>query len=504
MIKEVKISDFTGGLNTNDSTIAIADNQLKIARNVFYEKETGEVRTINGLTQIGTDMLVNSLPVTKLLGAVIFNNLFYVMASNGTVARLLYYASSTDTWTQANAQDFDKDAKVRFAVYQSKLWFVNGKTTNSNVLHFLTTGNVLSGLTTASGLEEGINKLNLHLERFWISKGNKIFITVQYPQGIAGDWDASSVYTGSKTAGLIQLDDDTEDEILDMVTHFGQLVIFRKKSIHVVSGATILNSTIQKAFNAKGVFAPGSISRADKNIYFYSTEGVKVFSGTTVLESSTEFDSVSTLTIDRNIRPTIEALTADVRGYLMAYSFKDRYYLATSDDIYIYDEKSNGWSVFDVCGAEVFIEKDNFLYIGVGNKFYKLDDNDDFEIESEIRTKDYTFGYDTIQKVFEKIILYFRTLESESSLTFYWYIDGSSGGLLEPITLTSSAIIWDGQYSWDGEASWNNVAISFKRFIKRKMKSGITFSFGINSTGTNRFFLSSANIIFDTLKREVR
>jgi len=210
MIKEVKISDFTGGLNTNDSTIAVADNQLRVARNVFYEKETGEVRTINGLTQIGADMLVNSLPVTKILGAVIFNDLFYVMASNGTIARLLYYVSATDIWTQANAQDFDKEAKVRFTVYQSKLWFVNGKTTNSNVLHFLTTTNTLTGLTAAaSGLEEGINKLNLHLERFWISKNNKIFITVQYPQGVAGDWDASSVYTGSKTAGLIQLDDDT-------------------------------------------------------------------------------------------------------------------------------------------------------------------------------------------------------------------------------------------------------------------------------------------------------
>jgi hypothetical protein len=428
------------------------------------------------------------------------------MASKGTIARLLYYVSATDTWTQANAQDFDKDAKVRFAVYQSKLWFVNGKTTNSNVLHFLTTTNTLTGLTAAaSGLEEGINKLNLHLERFWISKKNKIFITVQYPQGVAGDWDASSVYTGSKTAGLIQLDDDTEDEILDMVTHFGQLVVFRKRSIHVVSGSTILNSTIQKAFNAKGVFAADSIARADKNIYFYSTEGVKVFSGTTVLDSSTEFDSISTLTIDRNIKPTIEALTSSVRGLLTAYSFKDRYYLATSDDIYIYDEKSNGWSIFDVCGAEAFLEKDNFLYIGVGNKFYKLDDDDDFEIESEIRSKDYTFNYDTVEKVFEKIILYFRTFENESELFFSWYLNGSSGGVMEiPITVKSSEITWDGTYSWDGEISWNNVDISFERFIKRKLKSGITFSFSVKSTGTNRFFLSSANVIFDTLKREVR
>lgn len=499
------LDNFIGGLNTIDSTLSMPENKLRIAKNVLYET-TGEVRSIFGFKQLGNDITVNSLPATKILGGVKFNNTFYLMASNGVVARLVYYnVAGGNIWSEIDLlapTNFDKDAETHFSVYQNKLWFVNGKTTGGNILHFLDTSHAITGLSTTTGLEAGINRICLHLERIWISKGNKIFISKQYPVGDANDWDAGSVYSGSNTAGVIQLDDNTEDEILQMVTQFGQLVVFRKESIHVVSGHTILNSTIQKAFNARGVFAHRSISRADANIYFMSNEGVKVFSGVTVMEAKTEVDNISTVTIDRDIRPTIDALSN--RADLCGFAFRDRYYLGSASNIFVYDEIAKGWSLINFTGADMFLEKDNKIYAIKENKVLELDVDETSDIDSEIRTKDFTFNYDIVQKVFEKIIVYFRKRPASSQVEVAWYINGGTGasGLVTE-TITSSSVKWDGLYKWDGAVKWSSVTINFQKILKRKLKSGLTISFGVKASGANRFFLNSINVIFDLIKREV-
>jgi hypothetical protein len=489
-------------MNTIDNTLTLPDNKLRYARNVLYES-TGEVRSLHGLEQLGDNIVVNSKQCVKVLGGVNFQDTFYIMAANDTEARLMFYNKTNELWEQANAQNFDKDATVKLIVYQNKIWFVNGLTTSSNVLHFLSDTHTLTGLTTTTGLESGINKITLHLERVWISKGNKIFISKQYPVGNTNDWDAGSVYTGSNTAGLIQLDDNTEDEILQMVTQFGQLVVFRRESIHVISGQTILNSTIQKAFNAKGVYAADSISRADASIYFLSSEGVKVFSGNTVIETKTEFDNISTITIDRDIQPTIDAISN--RSELIGFSFRDKYYLGSASNIFIYDEVTKGWSMIDVTGADLFLEERNKLYVFKNNKCYEFDKESDTEFESEITTKDYTFDYNTVQKCFEKVIAYFRKTGKGNDVTISWFIDGGAGrsGSAEK-HIPSSAVTWDGEYTWGGLVTWSGTSINFEKMkVSRKLRSGLSISFRVTATGENRFFLSSMEVIFDLLKREV-
>jgi len=260
---------------------------------------------------------------------------------------------------------------------------------------------------------------------------------------------------------------------------------------------------MQKAFNARGVNAKGSISKSDNNIYFYAPEGFKVFSGISVQEGKTEFDSISTDTIDRRIRSEVDKISD--RTSFKCIAFKDRYYVSdTLDRMFVLDEKTGGWSTVDTIAPEVFLKEGNDLYVGKDNKFYKFNSDSTADVSSAIKTKDFMLSADLLYKIFEKLVLYFRTDTSSNDITVTWYIDGSTGasGTLTE-TIPASAITWDGSYSWDGTLTWNNVTVIFKKFVRRKLKSGVTISIGISATGTNRFFFSSMSLLYELMRREV-
>lgn len=565
------VSDnFATGLNITDSPHDMQDSDLQIATNVVF-RPTGEAESIDGLLQTGNEIYVNGSISTSVLGGIKFNNTIYLMASNGSEARVVYLdstlggsitafadagggqvtvtssshglndndsvtitgttnyngiytISSTTTntfeitetfngddatgtwtttgWTEVSSVDFDPQAKCSMVVYSDKIWFVNGLTTNSNVLHFIDSGNSLSGITTASGLESGINRIVLHLERVWISKSNKIFVSIQFPTGANLDWDATRVYSGSDAPGLIQLDDNTEDKIRFMISHFGQLTVFREFTIHIVSGTSILTSTIQKSFNARGILADFSVGRSDKALYFLSRDGVKQFTGITTQDQTTQFDSISSIGIDRKIRSRITSFPdqTEARGY----AFKDKYYLSdTVNKIYVFDEITGGWSEWDVGGAEVFIEDGDSLYCAKGSKYYQIDSDSSGSLTSQIKTKDYNLGTDQFFKVFEKLLATFKTFSGSQTITLEWYINGSgSTSGTKSIELQGSAVKWDSGYKWDSGIKWDLGTINFLSDKQRKLKSGITIAFGVKATGSNRFSLSSLDLLFELIKKE--
>ena len=404
-----KTANFSN-LNTTDSQLQVADSDIVVAENVEYTV-TGGVKSINGLTTIGGNISVNSIAGTKFLGAVVFNQLFYAMVSNGTAARLVYYTGGV--WTEANSQNFDPDALVEFQVYTNKLFFINGLTTNSNVLHTLSTANVLTGIATTSGLETGMTSINIHLERLWISKGNKLFVSALYPTGTAYDWDASTVYSGANTAGIIQIDNVTEDTIMATKVMFGNLVVFRKLSIWLIEGQTVLQMYISRKTNAMtGVKAIRSVAKADTSAYFMSHQGIKIFTGTTVKEGVTNVDTISSDRLDRKISTLVDSLTNQTA--LIGHAFNDKYYLSdpTSSLVLVYDEVVGGWSKWTDIKAEVFLDFEGILYCGSVKNFYSVNTNTGSSIHSEIKTKDFNMGTDVYQKVFHSLTAVFRTLNS--------------------------------------------------------------------------------------------
>ena len=121
-LAKFEVDDFGGGLNTTDNSLVLRDNELVIADNIKYivrPDGKSEAQSINGVTQVGDDIVVNSSDATIILGAVTFNGKKYCMASNGTEARLMVF--NDPLWQEANAQDFNPVNKVSFAVYNSIL-----------------------------------------------------------------------------------------------------------------------------------------------------------------------------------------------------------------------------------------------------------------------------------------------------------------------------------------------------------------------------------------------
>ena len=382
------------------------------------------------------------------------------------------------------------------------MWFVNGLTTNSNVIHFLDTSNTLTGLTTASGLESGINRITLHLERVWISKNNSIFVSIQYPTGSNTDWDASRAYSGSNAPGLIQLDNNTEDSIKKMESHFGQLTVFREFRINVVTGTSILTATIEKSFNARGIIAPFSIGKSDRFLYFLSRDGVKQFSGITTQDQTTTFDSISTIGLDRKIRTEVTAFSD--QSMATGYAFKDKYYLSDGDStILVFDEITGGWSKWTIGGAELFLESGDNLFVAKGSKFYQINADPSSSITSRVKTKDFNLQTDQYYKMFDKLLITLKSFQSSQDVDLEWYLDGSetaSGS--KSITVQGTGVKWDSGYKWDSGVRWDAGSINFTREKQRKLRQGVTIAFGVKSTGSNRFSVSSIDLLYEIMRKE--
>lgn len=493
-LKSMDYKNFSTGLNTIDSTLDMEDSDLLEADNVDFSV-TGEAYSIDGLTQVGNDITVNGSPSTKVLGSIIFNGTRYCMASNGTEARLQYLVGST--WTEANSQNFDPDANVEFDVYNTNLFFVNGLETNGNVLNILSSLNVLSGVATSSGLEIGMTEIILHNERIFIGKGNKVFISRMYPQGDEYDWDASTVYSGADTAGFIQLDNNTEDYIQAFVQLYGELMIFRKDSIYTFTGGVILQAEIIKRTNSKiGAIAPRSVSGVDERAYFFSSDGIKTFNGVQVEQGTTQI-------IDRKIRNLTDGFSN--KGDVVSVYFDDRYYISDrSGIVFVYNELTRGWSKWTGIDVDVFCRDDFDVYCFSGNKYYKLNSNSSSSITSSIKTKNFDLEQKNYYKMFEKLVGTFKSRSLTSDVTIYWYIDGADSptGSIS-ISVPGSSTIWDSGYLWDSGFKWDTSEISFSKAKKRKLKSGISISFKIEATGTNRFNFDSINIIYELLRKEL-
>ena len=387
---------------------------------------------------------------------------------------------------------------------------MNGTTTNSNVLHFLSTSNTLTGLTAAaSGLAATMSHIILHLERIWISDGNTLYLSKKYPQAANADWDATSAYIGADVPGVIQIDNNTEDSIQGMVVNFSQLVVLRKYSLWLIAGKILSESEMTKRTNTRtGVIAELSIAKADRTIYIYTDEGVKTFDGQTVKEGTTNIDTISTRTIDYPIENYIANFsnTANIVGY----AFRDKYYMSdASSVIFVYDElannKNGAWSRWIETGADLFLEEGSSLYCFKAEKYYKLDDSTTASLTSKIKTKDYDVKHPSFWKLFHKIIVTFSRLVASSTITLSWHLDGAADASgSETITIQKSSVAWDSGYEW-GQSGirWDQGTINFLNGMKRWLRSGVTIAFTIEATGTNRFSLSRFVLDSELLKKEV-
>lgn len=510
-----------GGCIFQDTEYLICSNGT-VSRWVYKttggdDVEACEESPVTGYTRITSTGhgLYNGDTVT-IVGTTSYNGT-HVISSVDTDTfdiHITYSTSQTGTWSnvyfkQANAQNFSSTALVNCQVYNNKIWFINGTTTTIDakdcVLYFLDTSNNITGLSTAEcGLPTGLTTIYLHLQRIWVGGLNTMFMTIMKPNGDAGDWDTTTVYTGADTAGYFIIDNNTEDYIVTLKEKFGALIVYRKKSIWLLQGASVLQMYITRKTNSTtGVFSARSIAQSDNVDYFYSNEGVKIFNGQTVKEGATNVDTISTDTLDRKIKPIIDNFSN--KTIMVGYAFRDKYYLSDAvNRMVVFDEVTLGWSQILDFGAEIFLEKNSILYFAIRNKFYQIGADVNGSMTSTVRTKDFNCGIDVFWKIFQKLLPVFITKSSTNTFTIYWYINGESvptGSIT--ISIPSNTINWDSGLLWDEDnIRWDTESINFLQTKVNKLNSGYTIAIAIQATGTNRFELDNFSLLFETIKRE--
>ena len=505
-LQQVEINAFHTGLNTEDSRHDMQDSDLRVADNVIY-RPTGEAESIDGLLQVGNDIVVNNVPATKILGGCMFNGSVYLLASNGLLARMMKLNNTTNMFEQVNTTDFDPNMKMSCVIYNDQMWIVNGDTGsafngNTISMYFVSQNDDITELNN-SKIPNSVNVIALHLERIWVATGNTIYVSRQYPNGTQDDWDLGVVYTGSDAPGEVTLDNNTDDEIRAMVSHFGNLTVFRRERIHVVTGDISLSGTITRAFDSRGTVSPRSVAQADRIMYFLSNEGIKRFDGTSTQDQTLDFDQISSITLDRKIRSEVADLGD--RNEIVGHAFKDAYYLSGAGNvILVFDEFTGGFSKWTVGGAEVFIENGENLFCAKANKYYQLNANANASINSQVITKDFNLGSDNVSKIFERLLVTLKAVEGEHTFNIDWYINGSdTPSNSHQLTVSTSGLRWDTPgLTWDSGLRWDTGQVEFHTERIRKLGSGYTIAFGVRAIGTNRFSLSAILFLYEPTRRE--
>ena len=376
-------------------------------------------------------------------------------------------------------------------------------------IYHINTSNTLSGYVDGGIFSANFKRLAIHKDRLWCSTGNSTFVTVVFPQATYTDW-GSSTYTGADTAGVIIIDDSVDNEIYGIVEHFGSLAILRKDSIHYLQGNTLIDSSITKKTNVtNGVYAPWTISPSDRNIYYFSQHGTKIFTGVSVKEGATEFDSIISEGIDRSIWDQLEAISTTNRAKMIGIAHEDKYYLSdpATGNIFVFDEIVGSWSVWDNHDAQAFCVYKGELYCGNVNNFYKVQGSSSAAVTASLRTKDFNFGGDTVYKIPEMVNTILKPVSLSSDITLSWYINGSgiSTGS-KTLTAPSSQLVYDGGFLYDNGALFDQLTTEMfrERIWKRHgLRSCVTIAFGLSVTGTNKFELLSFEIIYEVLRKGI-
>lgn len=511
-----------GGCIFNDTEYLMCSNGVQ-ARWMY---KTSDSKSITSIADVGDGVhvrctsnahgLKNGNKITIALSTV-YDKDYYVsnVTTNTFDIVSAFLGNYSGTWItvlfkEANSQNFDPNTPIQCEVYKDKIWFINGKTTvisgKSCVLCFIDIADVVTGLSTAEcGLPVGLTSIKLHLQRIWLGGLNTLFASITKPNGDALDWDTTTAYTGADTAGYFIIDNNTEDYIQVLKMKFGMLVVYRRYSIWVLQGTTVLQMYITRQTNTKvGVRSPRSVAQGSNIDYFYSDEGVKIFTGQTVKEGTTNVDTISTDTLDRKIKPLIDAFYD--RDELVGCAFRDKYYLSdTRTQILVFDAITMGWTTYTDSPAEIFLDKSGLLYFGIANKWYQINADEAGSITSYIRTKNFNCDNDVFWKVFDKFIGMFLTFDRAMSFKLAWHINGvaSDSGSIT-VNIPSNAVAWDTGIKWDNtQFKWDSATIDFMQTKINKLKSGYTIAFSIEATGTNRFCLDNFSVIYEIIKREV-
>lgn len=210
-----------------------------------------------------------------------------------------------------------------------------------------------------------------------------------------------------------------DEAITGFVLQYDSQVIYKERSIYysryelsdygAIFPVRPINDTI-------GCVASDSIQLIENNPVAIAPSGVHA------LTASNVRDERNVQMISGNVNRSL--LEKDITK-AVSVDFKDEYWLAIGDDVWVYNYRAKAWYPFNNIPASCFLVKDNELYFGSEGTIYKFNDgysDDGKAIEAYWKSKLISFNADEYLKMVDKV---FFTLQPyrKTSATLYYVTD---------------------------------------------------------------------------------
>lgn len=274
----------------------------------------------------------------------------------------------SDDWSAVNYRDEDHDWII-FANGVDKACYWDG------VLDAAMPLTPVQGAVEATedtpgqeGTELLFSKLTLLNERLWGG------VTSAYPDRIywsntfdAEDWEFDYVDSENEGGGFIDVATFDGSRIRAIVAAFDDVLIFKDKSVHRLSGTYPGEFALSQVYGAEGTLAPRTVVYNGSRLYFLSSDGLCVYNGTSVA-SLTEAG-------DRKLKDTWSRINPSTVSKACAVMKDSVIYMAVPLDgslinthVIEYDVSTGIYSIIELPGVDDWLvlregQKETLLYL---------------------------------------------------------------------------------------------------------------------------------------------
>lgn len=481
-LKAFTLSGFRG-LNNNDDSSQIEDNQSQDLLNVIIAKD---ISKRGGFTEVNSTAIPSS---TGIYG------LFPYYYNNGANRKLIYASHTVlgemsvgDGSISTITSGLTSNQRTRAVTFQDLLILVNGSNNPQKIDE--STGADLGG-------DPSVTKyIALHKNYLFIA-GNST-----YPSRLwYCDLDTPETWGANS---FFDVNTDDGQSITGLQVTLDALIIYKDYNIYLLYGDTPTYTDgltlwrIKQASTDTGAVNQGCISTVGKNLVYLSrNKGVQTFGGG-VTTAEVKFDSLASATLSRDITPTIKSLNESRFSQAEAINFDYKYILSVPNnasttnnlnlvfdyatgDWLLWDIPANCWTVFRSSGVDI-------LYFGSVStgKIYRYTpttySDNGTAINAYYKTKDLNLGSSVNDKIFRKY--YLTTNKSTDFVTTVDYeVDFGDSTGEDTVSAKASDSLW-GTMVW-GTDTWGGATVSTTKKSMNKRGKFINYKFSNNTLGEN-------------------
>jgi len=442
-----------GGLNTNDGTTQIGDNQAQDLLNVKF---TQDLEKRGGFTEVNS---------TAISGSTGIYGLFPYYYNNGADRKLIYIShtvageinTSTGAASSISGITLTSNQRTNAVTFHDLLILVNGSEAPQKIDD--TTGATLGGSPPIT------KYIALHKNYLFLA-GNSTYPSRIYYCNLdtPETWTATDFFDCNPNDG---------DSIKGLAVTLDTLIILKEYNMYILYGDTPTYTSglnlwrIKKASVSTGAVNQGSMQLYGKNLFYLSrNNGVQLFGGS-ISTGEVEVDNLTSALISKDIIPTIAALNETRYAQAESVVWDYKYILSvpngsstTNNLCLVYDFIATGWSLWNIpanCWAVFRSSSVDYLYFGstTTGKIYRYTpttySDNGTAISAYYKTKDFSITNPSDSKLFRKFYVTVNK-SSDFALTITPTIDFETSAGDYTIAAQASSSLW-GTMVW-GTDKW--------------------------------------------------